>query len=133
MTTLQVGSPAPDFTLEGVLQDGSFHKISLSDYSGKWLVFFFYPLDFTFVCPTEITGFSKRLAEFKELGAEILGASTDSTYSHREWINSSLGKITYPLLADPTHVVSREYGVLLEHLGHTLRGLFIIDPDGILR
>jgi alkyl hydroperoxide reductase subunit AhpC len=130
---LQVASKAPDFTLEAVMPDGSFNKVSLSSYRGKWLVLFFYPLDFTFVCPTEITGFSHRHAEFKELNAEIVGASVDSKYSHEAWINSSLGKISYPLLSDPTHIVSRDYGVLLEDVGHTLRGTFIIDPDGVVR
>jgi peroxiredoxin (alkyl hydroperoxide reductase subunit C) len=130
---LQVGSKAPDFTLEGVLPDGNFKQISLTDYHGKWLVLFFYPLDFTFVCPTEITGFSKRLAEFKELGADIIGASVDSVYSHLAWVNSSLGKISYPLLSDTTHQVARDYGVLLEDKGHTLRGTFIIDPHGVIR
>jgi len=130
---LQVGSKAPDFTLEAVLQDGSFQQVNLADYRGKWVVLFFYPLDFTFVCPTEITSFSKRLADFNALNAEVLGASTDSVNSHLAWIENGLGKITYPLLSDPTHVVSREYGVLIEDKGHTLRGTFIIDPEGILR
>lgn len=130
---LQVGSKAPDFTLESVMPDGSFKSLSLSDYKGKWVVFFFYPLDFTFVCPTEITSFSKRIAEFSEMNATVIGASVDSIYSHLAWINHGLGKIEYPLLSDPTHYVSREYGVLLEDQGHTLRGTFIIDPEGIVR
>jgi len=130
---LQVGSKAPDFNLESVMPDGSFKTLSLADYKGKWCVLFFYPLDFTFVCPTEITSFSHRIAEFAELNATVVGASVDSVHSHQAWINSSLGKIEYPLLSDPTHVVSREYGVLLEDKGHTLRGTFIIDPDGIVR
>jgi len=130
---LQVGSKAPEFTLEAVMPDGAFGNITLSDHRGRWVVLFFYPLDFTFVCPTEITGFSKRLADFKALNAEILGASTDSVNSHEAWIKNGLGHVTYPLLSDPTHGVSREYGVLLEDQGHTLRGTFIIDPEGILR
>jgi len=130
---LQVGSKAPDFTLEAFGIDGAFHPLTLSDYHGKWVILFFYPLDFTFVCPTEITGFSKRLAEFKNLNADVIGASVDSVHSHKAWANSSLGKINYPLLSDLTHEVSRSYGVLLEEKGHTLRGTFIIDPEGILR
>jgi len=133
ISMIQVGSKAPGFSLEAVTPDGAFKPISLTDYRGKWVVLFFYPLDFTFVCPTEITSFSKRSAEFAALNAEILGASVDSVYSHRAWIESSLGKVSYPLLSDPTHSVSREYGVLLEDVGHTLRGTFIIDPEGILR
>ncbi len=130
---LQVGSKAPEFTLESVMPDGTFKTLSLADYKGKWTVLFFYPLDFTFVCPTEITSFSKRITEFADLNATVVGASVDSVYSHRAWIESSLGKIEYPLLSDPTHLVSREYGVLLEDKGHTLRGTFIIDPEGVVR
>lgn len=130
---LQVGQPAPDFIMEAVMPDGSFKEVKLSDYKGKWLVIFFYPLDFTFVCPTEITGFSKRYAEFKEAGAEIIGVSVDSKHSHLAWINSSLGKVTFPLASDIARNVSRSYNVLLEDLGYTLRGAFIIDPKGVLR
>ncbi len=131
--SLQVGSKAPDFTLEALLPDGSFNSITISDYHGEWIVLFFYPLDFTFVCPTEITGFSKRYAEFKALNAEILGASVDSKHSHLAWTKNGLGKIEYPLLSDQTHEVSRSYGVLVEEKGTALRGTFIIDPDFIVR
>ncbi|MBM3329741.1 MAG: peroxiredoxin [Calditrichaeota bacterium] len=130
---LQVGTKAPDFTLEAVMPDGSFKPVQLTDYRGKWVILFFYPLDFTFVCPTEITGFAKRLSEFRALSAEVLGGSVDSTYSHLAWIRSDLGDLGYPLFSDPTHLVSRQYGVLLEEKGHTLRGTFIIDPDGVIR
>jgi peroxiredoxin (alkyl hydroperoxide reductase subunit C) len=134
-----VGLPAPDFTMETALGDGeNFGKVSLSDYKGKWLVLFFYPLDFTFVCPTEITALSDRYEDFKDLDCEILGVSTDSKFSHRAWINTSrdengLGKINYPLASDITKKVSIDYGVLIEDEGIALRGLFIIDPDGIVR
>jgi peroxiredoxin (alkyl hydroperoxide reductase subunit C) len=112
--------------------------VSLSDYKGKWLVLFFYPLDFTFVCPTEITALSDRLDEFKELNAEVLGVSTDSVYSHRAWIKTpreenGIAGLKYPLAADMLHTVSRDYGVLVEDQGIALRGLFIIDPEGILK
>jgi len=130
---IQVGSKAPDWTMEAVLPDGSRKMVKLSDYRGKWLVLFFYPLDFTFVCPTEITGFSLRTEDFHKLNAEVLGASVDSVHSHLAWINSSLGKISYPLASDLTREVSRQYGILLEHKGHTLRGAFIIDPEGVLK
>ena len=113
-------------------------KASLSDYAGKWLVLFFYPLDFTFVCPTEITAVSERIADFKALDTEILGVSTDSVFSHRAWISTpreqgGLGPISFPLAADTTLQVSRDYGVLVEEEGIALRGLFIIDPEGVLR
>src|ERR1039458_9063880 len=101
-----VGRMAPEFALEGVL-NGKFHTYRLSDYKGKWVVLFFYPLDFTFVCPTEITAFSDRADEFKKLGCEILGCSVDSQFSHLAWANTprkegGLGEIKYPLLADIT-------------------------------
>jgi alkyl hydroperoxide reductase subunit AhpC len=116
----------------------NFTTVSLSDYKGKWLVLFFYPLDFTFVCPTEITGMSARLDEFKKLGAEVLGVSIDSKFSHKAWINSrpdmgGLGEIRYPLASDINKEVSRKYGVLIEEEGIALRGLFIIDTNGKVR
>ena len=94
---------------------------------------FFYPLDFTFVCPTEITGYSKRIDDFKKEGAELLSVSVDSEHSHKAWINSDLGKINFPMASDMTKKVSSDYGVLLEDEGVALRGLFIIDPEGIVR
>jgi peroxiredoxin (alkyl hydroperoxide reductase subunit C) len=128
-----VGESAPDFTMEGVI-DGQFGKVSLSDYRGKWVVLFFYPLDFTFVCPTEITGFNKSLDAFKKLNAVVLGASVDSKYDHLAWIKSGvLGKLEYPLLSDIKKDVARKYGILDEKEGVALRGLFIIDPDGVLQ
>jgi len=137
--TRLVGKQAPNFTMETALGNGvDFGKASLSDYRGKWLVLFFYPLDFTFVCPTEITALSDSAAVFEDLDTEILGVSTDSKFSHRAWINTSkdengLGKLNFPLAADLTHQVSREYGVYIEDEGVALRGLFIIDPEGELK
>ncbi|AQS55845.1 peroxiredoxin [Novibacillus thermophilus] len=134
-----VGLPAPDFEMESTKDlDNLDEPVRLSDYRGKWLVLFFYPRDFTFVCPTEITALSDRYDEFAELDADILGVSTDSKYSHRAWMNISrdnngIGDIRYPLAADTTHKVSRDYGVLEEETGTALRGLFIIDPEGIVR
>lgn len=134
-----VGLPAPDFTMETALGNGKeFGKVSLSDYRGKWLVLFFYPADFTFVCPTEIIALSDSIEEFKDLDAEVLGVSTDSVHSHRAWINTpreqnGLGGINYPLASDFLKKVSRDYGVLDEKAGVAFRGLFIIDPEGILR
>lgn len=126
-----VTKPAPEFELEGVI-DSEFKAVTLGDYKGKWLVLFFYPLDFTFVCPTEIREFSKRLPEFQEAGAEIITLSVDSKYSHLAW-QKEIGQIAYPMLSDITKEVSRQYGVLLEDEGVALRGLFIIDPEGIVR
>lgn len=128
----QVGKKAPHFTCEVVTNGGEFGSVSLKDYEGKWLVFFFYPLDFTFVCPTEITGYSDRMDEFKKLNAEVLGGSTDSVHSHKAWLKE-LGDLKYPLFSDITRSISRDYGVLLADQGIALRGTFIIDPEGILR
>jgi peroxiredoxin (alkyl hydroperoxide reductase subunit C) len=130
METL-VGKQAPDFKLEGVSHE-EWETHALADYRGKWLVLFFYPLDFTFVCPTEITGFSKADGEFEKLNAKVLGVSTDSKHSHKAWLKE-LGALRYPLLADKTMKVSRDYGVLIEEEGIALRGTFIIDPEGKVR
>jgi peroxiredoxin (alkyl hydroperoxide reductase subunit C) len=126
-----VGRQAPDFALEGV-RAGEFVDVALRELRGQWVVLFFYPLDFTFVCPTEIREFSKRSAEFAEVNAQILAVSVDSKYAHLAW-QREIGPTTYPMLADITKRVSREYGVLLEDEGVALRGLFIIDPDGTVR
>lgn len=129
-----VGKEAPDFNMAMVTGDGKeFGRVSLDDYQGKWLVLFFYPLDFTFVCPTEITGYSKAHSEFKAAGAEILGVSIDSEHAHKAWINGDLGQLKFPLASDITKSVSSDFGVLIEESGIALRGLFIIDPQGIVR
>ena len=128
---MQVGKPAPQFKAQALVGD-KFQDISLSDYKGKWVVLFFYPLDFTFVCPTEILEFSKRAEEFKALGAEVIGGSVDSVYSHLAW-TKELGQLNYPLLSDMTTKISRDYGILIEEKGIALRGLFIIDDQGVLR
>ncbi len=121
---------APYFIIEAVSGDSeTFLEISLDDYKGKWLVLFFYPLDFTFVCPTEITAFSEKIEAFKALNCEILGISTDSIYSHQAWIRNGLGKINFPLGSDKTQKLSDAFGVLLEDEGITLRGAFIINPE----
>ncbi len=128
---VQVGQQAPDFEMEAVV-GGEFKTLKLSDYRGKWVVLFFWPLDFTFVCPTEVTAFSRNVDQFKALNAEVLGASIDSKFTHLAWTDR-IGKILYPMLSDITKAHSRDYGVLIEEQGIALRGLFIIDPDGILR
>jgi alkyl hydroperoxide reductase subunit AhpC len=131
-----VGKPAPAFQLDAV-QSGTFKSISLEDYRKKWVVLFFYPLDFTFVCPTEILAFSDRLDEFKKLGAEVLGVSVDSKFSHLAWTERSrkeggIEGLRYPLLADLNKKVATDYGVLADG-GVALRGLFIVDPDGVVQ
>ncbi|KAK7866197.1 hypothetical protein R5R35_001412 [Gryllus longicercus] len=137
LLSARVQAPAPDFRGTAVV-DQSFKDIKLADFKGKYLVLFFYPLDFTFVCPTEIIAFHDRLKEFKELNTEVVGVSTDSHFSHLAWINTprkvgGLGELNYPLLSDFHKTISRDYGVLVEEEGVALRGLFIIDPKGILR
>jgi len=124
---------APDFKVQACVGK-EFKEIKLSDYKGKWVVLFFYPLDFTYVCPTEITAFSDSIDQFKKLGAEVVGCSIDSQFTHLAWINTprkegGLGDINFPLLADVNKDVAREYGVLLDS-GISLRGLFIISPEG---
>ena len=134
-----VGRQAPNFTMETALGDGSdFGTVSLSDYKGKWLVFFFYPLDFTFVCPTEITALSLAYDQFKALNTEILGVSIDSKHTHKAWIttpveSNGLGHLNFPLASDITKSVAADYGVLIEEEGIALRGLFIIDPEGEIK
>lgn len=129
-----VGKEAPDFRMNTCDGDGcNFGEVSLSDYKGKWLVMFFYPLDFTLVWPTEIIGYSGRIDDFKKEDAEVLAVSVDSEHSHKAWINSSLGKVNFPMASDMTKKVSSDYGVLMEDKGIALRGLFIIDPEGIIR
>ncbi|MCB9800323.1 MAG: peroxiredoxin [Candidatus Omnitrophica bacterium] len=133
METVKVGKPVPDVAAQALVADGSFKNVKISDFKGKWVVLFFYPLDFTFVCPTEIQGFDAKYEEFKKLGAEVLTASTDSVFSHKAWQAQGLGKLKFPMIGDTNHDVSRTFGVLVEEKGIALRGTFIIDPDGILK
>lgn len=128
----KVGEKSPEFKATAY-QGGQFKKVELNDYKGKWVVLFFYPRDFTFVCPTEIEGFAKREADFKKLNAEIIGASTDSEHSHKAWFEKDLPQVKFPILADTNHEISRAYAVLEEETGEANRGTFIIDPDGMLR
>lgn len=129
---LYVGHPAPDFKLEGVTSDGTVSEYRLSDYKGRWVVVFFYPLDFSIVCPTEVKEFSDRWDEFDRHETMVLGISTDPIKSHADWIKK-LGNIKYPLLSDTEHVVSQVYRTLIAEKGIALRGTFIIDPRGVLR
>jgi peroxiredoxin (alkyl hydroperoxide reductase subunit C) len=132
-----VTKPAPDFTAQAVMADNSFQELTLSSYRGKYVVLFFYPLDFTFVCPSEIIAFDKQLAEFREKNAEVIGVSVDSHFTHLAWKNTprnqgGIGPVQYPLVADLDKSISRDYGVLLE-AGIALRGLFLIDKEGVVR
>lgn len=124
---LRVGDRAPDFTLPGIFQ-GKVSDYSIKNFKGKWLVLFFYPADFTFICPTEVAGFSKMAKEFRAENAEILGVSVDSVVSHRSWAEE-LGGIDYPLLSDEGKKVSRAYGVLDEKEGVALRATFLSNPN----
>ena len=134
---LRVGQSAPDFTATAVV-DQEFKTIKLSDYRGKYVVLFFYPLDFTFVCPTEITAFSDDYESFSDINAEILGVSVDSEFSHLAWIQSDrkmggVGDLEYPLVSDIKKEISAAYNVLDREVGVALRGLFIIDKEGIIQ
>lgn len=134
-----VGKPTPDFDMPSTKNIEKLNEnVKLSDYEGKWLVLLFYPLDFTFVCPTELTTFSDRYEDFLGIGADVIGISTDSVHSHRAWLKTPRDKggvegLKYPLASDITKQVARDYGVLIEDKGIALRGLYVIDPDGVLR
>ncbi len=128
-----VGQMAPSFKAQAYV-NGEIKEVSLSDYKGKWVVLFFYPLDFTFVCPTEILEFNQKVDEFKKQNAQLIGASIDSVYSHKAWCEQGgLGKLNFPLVSDLTKKISQDYGILLEDKGISLRGTFIIDPEGKVR
>ena len=137
--SVQVTRPAPTFTATAVMPDNSFKDdFKLEDYRGKYVVLFFYPLDFTFVCPTEILEFNKKLAEFEKRNVQVIGCSTDSKFSHLAWKNQDvkeggIGNVQYPLVADFDKSISRDYGVLLEESGVALRGSFLIDKEGVLQ
>jgi peroxiredoxin 2/4 len=134
---IRVGQQAPDFTATAVV-DQEFKTIKLADYRGKYVVLFFYPLDFTFVCPTEITAFSDSYGQFSQLNTEVLGVSVDSEFSHLAWIQTDrksggLGDLNYPLVSDIKKEISSAYNVLDPEAGIALRGLFIIDKDGVIQ
>ena len=132
MWNLKVGQAAPEFTSPAYVS-GQFKDISLKSYLGKWVCLFFYPLDFTAVCPTEIRSFAHLEKSFGEANCQIIGASTDSQYSHKAWFERDLPEVKFPVLADTNHSVSRNYGVLMEDEGIALRGTFLIDPQGVLQ
>ena len=135
----KVGQPAPDFNMPSTKNMETLDEnVRLSDYAGKWLVLLFYPLDFTFVCPTELTAFSDRLDELQGIGAEVIGISTDSVHSHRAWIKTpreqnGVADLQYPLASDVGGKLARQYNILVEDEGIALRGLYIINPEGVLQ
>ena len=137
--SIQVSKPAPTFEATAVMPDNTFNEnFKMEDYKGKYVVLFFYPLDFTFVCPTEILEFNRKLAEFEKRGVQVIGCSTDSHFSHLAWKNQDvkiggIGNIQYPLVSDFSKSISRDYGVLLEDDGVALRGSFLIDKEGVLQ
>ncbi|CDW60265.1 Peroxiredoxin-2 [Trichuris trichiura] len=133
----EIGKPAPDFEATAVVNN-AFRQVALKEYKGRYVCLFFYPRDFTFVCPTEIISFSDREQEFVRLGCQVLACSTDSEFAHLAWIKTprnagGLGQMKIPILADPSHKIAQSYGVLNKELGLCYRGLFIIDDKGILR
>lgn len=136
LTTL-VTQAAPDFTANAVMPDNSFGSITLSALKGKYVVLFFYPLDFTFVCPSEILAFNKKVAEFKQKNCELIGVSVDSRFTHLAWKNTAIenggiGNIQYPLVEDLNKEIAKSYGILLGG-SVALRGLFLIDTKGVVR
>ena len=139
MAEAKVGQPSPDFDMPSTKNIEKLNEnVGLDDYEGRWLVLLFYPLDFTFVCPTELTSFSDRYDDFEGIGGAVIGVSTDSVHSHRAWLKTPRDKggvegLRYPLASDITKSVARDYGVLIEDKGVALRGLFVIDPEGTLR
>jgi len=139
LVTAKVGQPAPDFDMPSTKNMETLaENVKLSDYAGKWLILLFYPLDFTFVCPTELTAFSDRIEELNGIGAEVIGISTDSVHSHRAWIKTAreengVAGMQYPLASDVGGKLARAYNILVEDEGIALRGLYIINPEGILQ
>jgi len=135
----KVGKPAPDFDLPSTKNiDTLAENVKLSDYKGKWLILLFYPLDFTFVCPTELIHFSDRLDELQGVGAEVLGISTDSVHSHRAWLKTpveqnGIAGVKYPIASDVGGKLAAKYNILVEDANIALRGLFIINPEGVLQ
>jgi peroxiredoxin (alkyl hydroperoxide reductase subunit C) len=138
--TVRVGRPAPDIEVQAYDRtkdgtDAQFRSIRISEFKDKWVCLFFYPLDFTFVCPTELVSFNKALGEFEDRNCVVLTASTDSVYSHKGWCDShaDLKGLKYLMLSDGTHQMSEAYGILLEEKGIAYRGIYLIDPHGVVR
>jgi peroxiredoxin (alkyl hydroperoxide reductase subunit C) len=129
-----LGQQAPAFELPSTKNIASLEEpVRLTDHAGRWLVLFFYPADFTFVCPTEMIAFNAAIPRFADLGADFVGISTDTVHAHLAWQEFHIGMLDFPLAADTTHEVSRAFGVLDEVNGVAHRGVFIIDPEGLIR
>lgn len=138
MSSLLIGKKAPAFKAQAVAKGKMIDDFSLDLFSGKYVIFFFYPLDFTFVCPTELHAFQEKLAAFNERGAEVIGCSVDSAFCHLAWVNTPKGHggiegVTYPLVSDLNKTIAKDYHVLNEQEGIAFRGLFLIDKDGVIR
>ena len=129
-----INAQAPEFKVQA-FHNGSFKEVSNADIAGKWAIFFFYPADFTFVCPTELADLAEHYAEFQKLGVEVYSVSTDSHFTHKAWhgTSDSIKKINYPMLADPTGVLSRGFGVYIEEEGMAYRGTFLVNPEGQIK
>ncbi len=129
-----INSQLPEFTVQAY-HKGNFKTISSEDVKGKWAIFFFYPADFTFVCPTELVDVAEKYAKFQEMGVEVYSVSTDSHFVHKAWhdASESIRKINYPMLADPTGKLSRAFGVMIEDAGMAYRGTFVINPEGQIK
>ena len=126
---------APDFRAPAVSGKGEMREIGLSDFGGKWVVLFFYPLDFTFVCPTELEDLADRYSEFQKLGVEVYSVSTDTHFAHKAWHDTSdaIKKVRYVMIGDPTGAITRNFQVMIEEEGLALRGTFLVDPEGRIK
>jgi len=131
---IKVNGMAPEFSTN-VFHDGKVEQIKLLDYRGRWVILFFYPADFTFVCPTELGDLADNYSRFQEIGAEILSVSTDTEFVHKAWHDNSptIKKVKFPMLADPTGKICKEYGTYIEEEGLSLRATFVIDPEGVIK
>ncbi|MFP5385602.1 MAG: alkyl hydroperoxide reductase subunit C [Bacteriovoracia bacterium] len=129
-----INTKIPEFKVQAYHQD-SFKTVTDKDLAGKWAIFFFYPADFTFVCPTELVDMAEKYEELKKMGVEVYSVSTDTHFTHKAWhdTSESIKKITYPMLADPTGALSRAFGVYIEEEGLAYRGTFLVDPDGAIK
>ncbi len=133
MNTL-INTKVPEFKVQAY-HENSFKTVTNKDLAGKWAIFFFYPADFTFVCPTELVDVAEKYEEFKKMGVEVYSVSTDTHFTHKAWhdTSDSIKKINYPMLADPTGALSRAFGVYIEEEGLAYRGTFLVDPDGAIK
>jgi peroxiredoxin 2/4 len=138
MMAVVPGMVAPEFKGQAVMPSGDFKEISLSDYKGKYVILLFYPMDFTYVCPTEIVAFNKAVEELNSRNVQIIGCSTDSHFVHKAWTarnieQGGVGKLDFPLLSDKTHIIAKSYGCYIADVGIALRGLYLIDREGVIR